>query len=54
MLATSEVEITWETDREPEGELEPGVYRIRYYGDWKSIGGTITEFEGVTGAFTLV
>ncbi|KAH8785105.1 Neutral/alkaline nonlysosomal ceramidase [Diaporthe sp. PMI_573] len=55
VLATSEVEITWETDREPEGEKpEPGVYRIRYYGDWKSIGGTITEFEGVTGAFTLV
>lgn len=55
VLATSEVEITWETDREPEGERpEPGVYRIRYYGDWKSIGGTITPFEGVTGAFTLV
>ncbi|KKY34279.1 putative neutral ceramidase [Diaporthe ampelina] len=54
VLATSEVEITWETDREPEGEPEPGVYRIRYYGDWKSIGGTITEFEGVTGPFTLV
>lgn len=54
VLATSEVEITWETDREPEGELEPGVYRLRYYGDSKSIGGTITEFEGVTGAFTLV
>lgn len=54
VLATSEVEITWETDREPEGELEPGVYRLRYYGDWKSIGGTITEFEGVTGAFTLL
>lgn len=54
VLATSEVEITWETDREPEGEPEPGVYRIRYYGDSKSIGGTITEFEGVTGAFTLV
>lgn len=54
VLATSEVEITWETGREPEGEPEPGVYRIRYYGDWKSIGGTITEFEGVTGTFTLV
>ncbi|KAI3395488.1 hypothetical protein diail_1274 [Diaporthe ilicicola] len=54
VLATSEVEITWETDREPDGELERGVYRIRYYGDWKSLGGTITEFEGVTGAFTLV
>lgn len=55
VLATSEVEITWETDREPEGEEPgPGVYRIRYYGDWKSIGGTVTGFEGVTGAFTLV
>ncbi|KAG8168924.1 hypothetical protein KVR01_001673 [Diaporthe batatas] len=55
LLATSEVEITWETGREPEGEgPEPGVYRIRYYGDWKSLGGTITPFEGVTGAFTLV
>lgn len=54
VLATSEVEITWETDREADGDLEPGVYRIRYYGDWKSLGGTVTEFEGVTGAFTLV
>jgi neutral ceramidase len=55
VLATSEVEITWETDREPEGDKpEPGVYRIRYYGDWKSLRGSITPFEGATRAFTLV
>ncbi|KUI72986.1 Neutral ceramidase [Cytospora mali] len=53
-LATSEVEITWETDREGDGEVGSGVYRLRYFGDWKSLGGTITPFEGTTAAFTLV
>ncbi|ROV98109.1 hypothetical protein VPNG_08605 [Cytospora leucostoma] len=54
VLATSEAEITWETDREDDGEVERGVYRLKYFGDWKSLGGTITPFEGTTAAFTLV
>lgn len=54
LLATSEVEITWETDREGVDEVERGVYRLKYYGDWKSLGGTITAFEGASGAFTIV
>ncbi|EPE03100.1 neutral ceramidase [Ophiostoma piceae UAMH 11346] len=49
VLATSEVEIVWET----ESWAAPGRYRIRYYGDSKSLGGTITAFEGVTKAFHL-
>lgn len=53
ILATSEVEIVWETDWENAGEVERGVYRLRYFGDWKSLGGTITSFEGTSGAFTL-
>lgn len=31
-----------------------GRYRIRYFGDSKSIGGTITAFDGVSGEFKLV
>ncbi|GKT90800.1 neutral/alkaline non-lysosomal ceramidase [Colletotrichum tofieldiae] len=49
VLATSEVEIVWET----ENDGEPGTYRFRYYGDSKSLGGKITSFEGVSGQFKL-
>jgi neutral ceramidase len=49
-MGTSEVEIVWET----EGWALPGVYRIRYYADAKSLNGEITAFEGVSSAFTLV
>lgn len=50
ILGTSEVEIVWET----ENWVESGVYRIKYYGDSKSVGGKITEFEGTSGEFVLV
>ncbi|KAH6845116.1 Neutral/alkaline nonlysosomal ceramidase [Chaetomium sp. MPI-CAGE-AT-0009] len=50
ILGTSEVEIVWE----PEDWAESGVYRIRYYGDSKSLGGNIEGFEGVSSPFTLV
>ncbi|KAK3945973.1 neutral ceramidase [Diplogelasinospora grovesii] len=47
----SEVEIVWETEE----WAEPGMYRIRYYGDAKSlVGGKITPFEGVSEVFTVV
>ncbi|TDZ53895.1 Neutral ceramidase 3 [Colletotrichum trifolii] len=49
LLATSEVEIVWETER----DAEPGTYRFRYYGDSKALGGKITGFEGASGQFVL-
>lgn len=54
IFATSEVQVTWETDREDLGTLQSGVYRLRYFGDWKSLGGTITPFNGTSGPFTLI
>ncbi|KAI1434170.1 Neutral/alkaline nonlysosomal ceramidase [Xylaria sp. CBS 124048] len=51
LLGTSEVSITWET-RDP--RVEDGLYRIKYFGDWKSLGGRITGFEGVSGVFRIV
>ncbi len=50
VLGTSEVEIVWET----EDWAEPGVYRIRYYGDRKNLGGKIDAFEGSSSVFTLL
>ncbi|KAI1250893.1 hypothetical protein MGN70_007954 [Eutypa lata] len=52
LLATSEVEISWETGADP--WAEPGTYRFRYIGDSKSFSGRITSFEGVSGEFELV
>jgi neutral ceramidase len=49
ILGTSEVEIKWET----EDWVEAGQYRVKYYGDSKAVGGTITAFEGVSGEFVL-
>ncbi|KAG0651917.1 N-acylsphingosine amidohydrolase 2 [Hyphodiscus hymeniophilus] len=49
ILGTSEVEIVWET----EAWARPGQYRIRYYGDSKAVGGTITAFEGISREFVL-
>ncbi|KAK4462028.1 Neutral/alkaline nonlysosomal ceramidase [Cladorrhinum samala] len=50
LWGTSEVEIVWEV----EDWAEEGVYRIRYFGDAKSISGKIHEFEGVSGRFMLL
>ena len=48
VLATSEVEITWEI----EDDAERGQYRIRYFGAHKTpIGGAIKQFEGVSSTF---
>lgn len=49
ILGTSEVEIVWESER----TLGGGLYRLRYFGDSKTIDGTITAFEGVSGEFVL-
>ncbi|KAK4122360.1 neutral/alkaline non-lysosomal ceramidase [Parathielavia appendiculata] len=50
IMGSSEVEIVWETEE----SAVPGVYRIRYYGDAKSLGGDITAIEGVSSAFSLI
>lgn len=50
VLATSEVNITWETSTED----VPGTYRLKYYGDAKGLGGGITPFEGSSSMFNLV
>jgi neutral ceramidase len=50
LLGTSEVDILWET----EADAAPGPYRIRYFGDSRSLGGKITGFNGTSGVFTLI
>lgn len=51
VLGTSEVAIEWEI---PQEGAEKGKYRLHYYGDAKSLGGSIDPFEGVSGAFEVV
>lgn len=69
VAGTSDVRISWELGWEvgvwgrndvSGVEIEGGVidalkgrYRFRYFGDAKSIGGTISPFEGVSGEFEL-
>jgi neutral ceramidase len=50
VLATSEVKVTWETSAED----ERGVYRLKYYGDAKGLGGSITAFAGSSSVFNLL
>ena len=49
LRGTSEVTIAW--------KIEPwaptGEYRLRYYGDFKSISGRITAFNGASRTFTV-
>ena len=53
VLATSEVEISWAI--ETDGNILPGLYRVRYFGASKAIfGGKIEQFEGVSGIFEIV
>lgn len=50
LLGTSEVRITWQIEMDynyPQREL----FRLRYYGDSRSISGSITAFEGLSGTF---
>jgi neutral ceramidase len=49
VLGTSTVVLSWET----ESDAEPGTYRLHYYGDSKSLFGSISAFEGVSNSFTL-
>ncbi|KIY02637.1 uncharacterized protein Z520_01102 [Fonsecaea multimorphosa CBS 102226] len=49
-LGTSEVTLEWEI----EPSTKTGMYRFRYYGDWKALTGQITPFEGTSGVFHVV
>lgn len=49
-LGTSEVIVEWEI----EPGTETGMYRMRYYGDSKSLTGQITPFEGTSGVFNVI
>ncbi|KAL3420116.1 neutral/alkaline non-lysosomal ceramidase [Phlyctema vagabunda] len=49
LLGTSHVVISWET----ESSAATGTYRVKYYGDSKALGGTITAFTGTSRSFTL-
>ncbi|EXJ84941.1 alkaline ceramidase [Capronia epimyces CBS 606.96] len=48
-LGTSEVSIEWEI----EPGTETGMYRLKYYGDSRSLTGQITAFEGTGGVFNV-
>jgi len=51
VLATSEVVVEWEI----EDEVDPGKYRIRYWGASKTpVTGTIVQFAGTSGEFSVV
>ena len=50
VLGTSEVTIQWEIEE----WVENGTYRMRYYGDSKGIGGSITPFEGTGESFQVL
>ncbi|XP_046569585.1 neutral ceramidase-like [Haliotis rubra] len=49
ILGESEAEITWDIP----ANQEPGTYRIRHFGDHKSILGTITAFSGTSSSFQV-
>ncbi|CAK7264621.1 hypothetical protein SEPCBS119000_001091 [Sporothrix epigloea] len=49
VLGYSTVVISWET----ETSAAAGEYRLKYYGDSKSLLGTITSFSGASNAFTV-
>ncbi|KID76350.1 Neutral ceramidase 3 [Metarhizium brunneum] len=50
ILGLSEVDIKWEI----ENDAPVGEYRLRYYGDSKSIRGKLSAIEGVSSAFSVV
>ena len=50
ILGTSDVKIEWKIEE----DTKKGRYRVRYFGDIKSLGGTITPFEGSSEKFEVV
>ncbi|KAL8674653.1 MAG: hypothetical protein Q9168_000961 [Polycauliona sp. 1 TL-2023] len=54
ILGTSEVELSWEVGEDDAHRVEGGLYRFRYFGDRKPLGGGEVEaFEGVSGVFRI-
>ncbi|KAF2621956.1 neutral ceramidase precursor [Macroventuria anomochaeta] len=51
LAGTSDVTVSWDTSF---SRPEAGRYRIRYFGDSKSVGGKISAFEGSSGEFRIV
>ncbi|KAK7429704.1 hypothetical protein QQZ08_003730 [Neonectria magnoliae] len=49
VLGHSEVDVSWETS----GNAEEGTYRVRYYGDSKSVLGSVSAFTGTSREFEL-
>ncbi|KAJ7351329.1 Neutral/alkaline nonlysosomal ceramidase [Mycena albidolilacea] len=49
ILGTSSVRISWTI----ESDTPAGTYRLRYFGDSKSLGGKISAFVGTSGNFTV-
>jgi neutral ceramidase len=52
LTGTSHVDLSWETAGEGDS-IQPGTYRLHYYGDSRNIFGQITPFEGISSSFTL-
>lgn len=50
LLGYSDVVISWETGT---GEVAPGVYRLRYFGDAKDLLGKRTTFSGASNSFSV-
>lgn len=50
LLGHSEVSITWDSAI---ANVPAGTYRVKYYGDSKSVTGKITGFTGTSSSFTL-
>lgn len=55
LFGTSEVTLEWYTGEDgAAADVQPGTYRFKYYGDSKSLFGSISSFEGTSNSFTLV
>ncbi|CAG8976308.1 hypothetical protein HYALB_00005714 [Hymenoscyphus albidus] len=55
VLGFSEVDVRWHTGVDVErGKVVSGRYRIRYFGDYKRVGGGIVGFEGGSGESVLL
>lgn len=49
-VSASEVTVSWDVP----SDTPEGTYRIRYYGDAKSLSGTVREFTGTSAEFRVV
>jgi neutral ceramidase len=52
ILATSHVDVSWETAGEGDS-IQPGTYRLHYWGDSKDVLKRINAFEGISSSFKL-